>query len=91
MWDTQDCEEIPEIAKKQYGIELRHLSWMILELMAKNDTSGSRDDVLRLLELTSRLAKISELKESMHGQRKAEIKKTVKILRSLGSKNEDKT
>ena len=52
VWNTQDnFEVLPKIAEKQYGIEIVGLRGMIHEFTRNNITSGSRDDVLRLMEL----------------------------------------
>jgi hypothetical protein len=52
VWNTQDNFEIlPRIAEKQYGIEVMGLRGMIHEFTHKKVTSGSRDDILRVLEL----------------------------------------
>jgi hypothetical protein len=58
VWDTQDnFAEMPTIAEQQYGIEIMGLRGMIHEFTHKNITSGSRDDILRVLELVSHIQK----------------------------------
>lgn len=98
VWYVHD-HKIPEIARRQYGIEVWTLGGIIYELMSGDYRSGSmsgnyrlgsRDDVLRLLELTSRFTQTIELKDSIYGIRKADEKKMLRISRSLGYKtNED--
>jgi hypothetical protein len=52
VWNTQDnFAEIPKIAEQKYGIGVMGLRGMIHEFTHKQVTSGSRDDVLRLMEL----------------------------------------
>jgi hypothetical protein len=58
VWDTQDnFSELPKISEQQYGIEIMGLRGMIHEFTHKNITSGSRDDILRVLELVSHIQK----------------------------------
>ena len=52
MWDTQgDLEELNEISKENLKIEIWSLRGIIYDLSNHKVTSGSRDDVLRTMEL----------------------------------------
>lgn len=65
VWNAES--EVSENAKKQYRIDVMFLGRIIRELLREQTTSGSRDDVLRVLELTSRLtAPIRFRKDSIH-------------------------
>lgn len=54
VWNTEDnFAQLPKIALEKYGIEVYGLRGMIHGLMQNMVTSGSRDDVLRIIELVS--------------------------------------
>lgn len=58
IWNTQDdFEVIPEKALDKYRIHLMSLKSIINGFTNKQVTSGSRDDVLRVLELVSLIQK----------------------------------
>jgi hypothetical protein len=80
VWNTEDnFAEMPSIAEQQYGIELMGLRGMIHEFTHKKITSGSRDDVLRMLELVNLLeheekAFLRRLDKSSEYKQKGKIK-----------------
>jgi hypothetical protein len=53
VWNTEDTFILPRVAEKHYGIEIMGLRGIIHEFTHNKITSGSRDDVLRVLELVS--------------------------------------
>jgi hypothetical protein len=61
IWDTQ-CGggTIRRIAKEKYGIEIMDLGAIIAVFKGLKLPSGSRDDVLRIMELVSKLDKEAE-------------------------------
>jgi len=58
VWNTEDnFVHLPQLAKEKYDIEIwgiRHLLW---EFMKEKKTTGSRDDILRTMELVSSIIK----------------------------------
>jgi hypothetical protein len=58
VWDTEDnFKVLPQIAEREYGIEIMGLRGIIHEFTHKKITSGSRDDILRIMELVSLVQK----------------------------------
>lgn len=54
IWNTQDSfAKLPIIPKEKYGFELWGLRGMIHTFMKKKVTAGSRDDILRTMELVA--------------------------------------
>jgi hypothetical protein len=54
VWNTEDnFAQLPQIAKQKYDFEVRGLRGIIHDLTQKRVTFGSRDDVLRIMELVS--------------------------------------
>lgn len=53
VWRTMDHKTLTEIAEKEYGIEIMPISLLILKFTSDRTTSGSRDDILRTMELVS--------------------------------------
>jgi hypothetical protein len=52
VWNTEDdFLVLPRIAKEKYGFEVLGLRNIIHELMQKKGSTGSRDDIMRLMEL----------------------------------------
>jgi len=93
VWDTKDnFKVLPKIAEKEYGIEIRRLRDMIQHFMMRKVTSGSRDDVLRLMELIA-LEKRESLQESykliekalkksdIHGDRRKKFSKALRTVK----------
>jgi hypothetical protein len=52
VWNTHG-EQITKIAESEYGIRVMQMKEIINEFLKSTRTSGSRDDVLRILELVS--------------------------------------
>ncbi len=54
VWDTKDnFEKLPKIAKEKYGFDLWGLRAMIQTFRKNKVTAGSRDDILRTMELAA--------------------------------------
>ena len=54
VWSTEDdFKRLADIAKKKYNIELFGLRNIIFELIVRGSYRGSRDDILRTLELAT--------------------------------------
>jgi hypothetical protein len=52
VWNTKDnFTELPRIAEQNYGFEIWGLRGMILKFIQEKITIGSRDEVLRTMEL----------------------------------------
>jgi hypothetical protein len=52
VWNTEDdFLALPTIAKERYGFDILGLRKIIHELMQKKGSTGSRDDIVRLMEL----------------------------------------
>jgi hypothetical protein len=63
--------DLVDIAKKRYGIELQALGGILYYFRRKQVTSGSRDDILRVLELVYVMEKEDKIIEK-HLMRKKE-------------------
>jgi len=58
VWSTQDnFAKLPQIAEEKYDIQIWGLRGMIHDLIQQRITLGSRDDVLRIMELVSLVRK----------------------------------
>ena len=54
VWNTEDnFAKLPKIAEEKYGFELWGLRGIILTFMKQKVTTGSRDDILRVMELVA--------------------------------------
>jgi CRISPR/Cas system-associated exonuclease Cas4 (RecB family) len=54
VWNTEnDFLVLPRIAKEKYGFEILSLRKIIHELKQKKGSTGSRDDIMRPMELIS--------------------------------------
>jgi hypothetical protein len=56
VWNVEDISLL-DVARKQYGFEIWFIDDLINEILVKGNLKGSRDDVLRLIELISILLK----------------------------------
>ena len=91
VWRTKDdYSQINQIAVEKYGINIWVLRGMVIELMRHKVTSGSRDDVLRIMELASLVkeedrAIYKELDEiyNLIKRRKGKSPQARKLLKSL--------
>jgi hypothetical protein len=93
VWNTEDnFKVLPKIAEKEYSIEIWRLKDMIHHFTKRKITSGSRDDVLRLMELIALEERESlqesykliekALKESdIHGDRRKEFSKALRTVK----------
>jgi len=54
VWNTEDnFAKLPKIAEEKYGFELWGLIGIIHTFMKQKVTTGSRDDILRVMELVA--------------------------------------
>ncbi|MBS7631680.1 hypothetical protein KEJ47_08980 [Candidatus Bathyarchaeota archaeon] len=54
VWNTEDnFAHLPQLAKEKYNIEIWGIRHLLREFMKTRITTGSRDDILRTMELVS--------------------------------------
>lgn len=77
VWDVQDKSVVTQ-AKELYGIEVWFLKEILVHLTTKINTRGSRDDILRMIELVA--LSLEELKD---------VPKRRKLLEAISRQKED--
>lgn len=58
IWNVTDISLL-DVSQEKYGIEIRFIDDLINDLLVKGNLKGSRDDVLRMIDLISILLKQS--------------------------------
>jgi hypothetical protein len=105
VWNIQDVPpsahhfaRVVQLAKKKYGIEVFGLRGIIHELIENKATAGSRDDVLRIMELVSLVrheekafSSLKELEKETEELVQKVVRKERRKRQQIEKEREDKT